>query len=363
MKKTLFVTALVAVLVFAFAASAFAVAQVGNQNGGYFTWTNAKAAVNAAPDTDAMAAELAGPHSGYVINSIKCGVCHSVHGAASAGVALTKVLNAASDRNSVCVYCHAIDAAVGAPKAAMYISQGSNHISTSDTGVKKGGGCTGGCHMESPHGANPSQIPLLAKYLLNNQADVKIHQDSAAGLDTTNLWMTDSADPGYAEALTAATAYTCAGNATCHNTGAFPVMASGDKVNLAAAGATASWKTGHPVYQAASDAWSETGAQFSGKIAWNGVTGTTTGCDACHNAEDTLLGKAAFPHNQVNSDGIWNGGAQTDPTFLWMTKASDASLGDVSFVTKKDNYGATVDGVCLKCHLSTSTGPGVGVTF
>jgi hypothetical protein len=367
MKKTLFVTALVAVLVFAFAASAFAVAAVGNQNGGYFTWINANAAVSDAgrgPGVTDLQAMLQGPHSGYVINSIKCGVCHSVHGAASAGTALTRVVNAAATPDGICVYCHAIDGAVGVPHAAMYQSNGSNHTSTAPTGLT-GGGCAGGCHMQSPHGANASLYPLLAKYLLNNRADFAINPDETdtnMSLPANLLQVTDASAPEYAEALTEATAFTCQGDGFCHNTGAFAVMKSRDKVNVAAHTATASYKSGHPVYQTATSDWSAPGAQYRGTVAFNGVTGTTTGCDACHSAVNNDLGKAAFPHNQVNENGT-AGGDVTNPSVLWMTKASNASLSDAAMVTDKSNYGATVDGVCLKCHLDAGGTAGVGVSF
>lgn len=57
-------------------------------------------------DWDAVAglpgnASSTGPHGDYVTNTVKCGVCHAIHGAAASGEALLQ-----TNRANACTYCH-----------------------------------------------------------------------------------------------------------------------------------------------------------------------------------------------------------------------------------------------------------------
>ena len=129
MKKALIVGALVAVMVFAFAASAFAVAPSviaadgasaftyqdlrdgsAKLSGGYavFDGTASVKVFDSATDTmttntnDVYASNNgAGPHGGYSATSNKCKVCHAVHRAEGAYYLLR-----ADSQADACNYCH-----------------------------------------------------------------------------------------------------------------------------------------------------------------------------------------------------------------------------------------------------------------
>ncbi len=87
MKKTLFVAALAAVLVFAFAATAFAYGPIWsgtlspyNANyPGYLQWDSNLGGNAGAPS----------PHGNYATTTNKCAVCHAVHRAQAGGQVLT----------------------------------------------------------------------------------------------------------------------------------------------------------------------------------------------------------------------------------------------------------------------------------
>ena len=123
MKKTLFVMALAAVIVFAFAVPAFAVgpfytSAAGNTNGGgafvnYLSWTWASN----------NAGESGTPHGNYTTTSNKCAVCHAVHRADPAGLVLTPITGGADSRlgsyTEGCGFCHGATATFSSSKVNM----------------------------------------------------------------------------------------------------------------------------------------------------------------------------------------------------------------------------------------------------
>lgn len=202
MKKTLFVVAIAAVLVFAFAASAMAAsgfpnrssAYLGSLNtstqtdqialaaGGtkaaYITWTQAKTSVAAMEEfngTGVSGTEAAtqllmdkGPHSGYSMTTIKCQVCHSAHKAVYTGTALTP------SSTGGCVTCHGAASTFGFETVAAGDALDSRH----------GGAeaCTSYlCHTQSPHGADVSVYPAAASALLSAYVDPQLKAAITSG--------------------------------------------------------------------------------------------------------------------------------------------------------------------------------------
>jgi len=354
MKKTFLVVALATMLVFGFAASAMADANGGSGavvSGGYILWSTAS------NNTQDVTAQDFGPHGNYTTNSLKCAVCHSVHGSVSGGIALTKVPNTLTAPTQICAYCHGIGTSVTSKIVSVGYLTGSDHT----------GGCAGACHATSVHGADASIIPALGSRLLNNRADVPViwaYGVNSAITGLTPLMMDDVNGP---LAKTMATAYTCAGDGAsamlggnCHTNSAFGIAKSGQAMDLDGFGA-GTWKTGHPVYQTAHSNWSETGAMYTGTVAY----ADATGCNKCHDVIDSTLSKPSFPHNQVDAAGHSYDVPHTAPSSkLWMTKAAytGATKTTITDPLYQTNYAGIVDGVCLKCHRGTATS-GVGYDF
>lgn len=197
MKKTLFVVAIVAVLVFAFAASAMAASYLPNRSsaflgafntsgndtvlqeiaisaGGtkaaYISWAQASATVGAIEGfagginpiaADTVALQNLGPHSGYSMTTVKCQVCHSAHKAPKGAVALT------ADKSGGCVTCHGAASTFAIETVAAGSVLDNRH-----------GGATACssylCHSTSPHGAHVSDYPAAASALLSDYADAQL---------------------------------------------------------------------------------------------------------------------------------------------------------------------------------------------
>lgn len=193
MKKTMFVVAIVAVLVFAFAATAMAASYLPNRSsaflgslstatqqdemaisaGGtkaaYISWNLAKTTVdnidnvlassaNATPTQELM---LRGPHNGYSMTTVKCQVCHSAHKAVYTGTKLT------SSAGGGCVTCHGAASTFGFAR----VSAGNN------LDQRHGGpsACTSYlCHTMSPHGAEVSIYPGAASAMLSDYIDAQL---------------------------------------------------------------------------------------------------------------------------------------------------------------------------------------------
>jgi cytochrome c553 len=363
-KKTLIVAAFAAVLVFAFAATAFAYGPIysGGYNAaapGYLSWSYVEAQTGTLDGS---------PHGNYTTTSSKCAVCHAVHRADPAGVVLTAwggvgsatpAFSATMAPYESCFFCHGNGATFTDKTVEFYVTT---------TGVLSPHTTCGRCHTASPHGADGSDYPILASKLINDHADYQLDYDLVDGagaprngLDPAMFDLSDGAL--YDQGMTLATGYLCVG---CHGAagnqhvfsvnerGATPAIHYG---TLNPAGhAFESAVTGHQVWIGASSDWSNPGTWYSGGGAhdyylaiykyniggverWFKVATATTfqevdpadgttaigapgtaaalgiegwdstiafnsayGCGACHDATRTN-GALAFPHGYVNSIG------------------------------------------------------------
>lgn len=133
MKKTVLVAALAAVLVFAFAASAFA-----STFSNYIAFSSA----------GANAGSLATPHKDYRLTTEKCAVCHAVHKANTAGQILldTTVTDA-------CNYCHI-------RTASSYTQVYNSDPTWRGSSTKNHTNSCSGCH--AVHGANTIDTPFAS---------------------------------------------------------------------------------------------------------------------------------------------------------------------------------------------------------
>lgn len=386
MKKTLFVAALAAVMVFAFAASAFAYGPVWssgtssntNYNSnypGYLKWSLGEAM---SPDN------ATSPHGNYATTTNKCAVCHAVHRADAAGTVLTAWNGTAGTgemkATGSCLFCHGPNASF---TSVRIVAEHNGPFTLSPHGRCQR------CHTASPHGAYASVYPVLSQKLINRQPDAAIAQDLAANNNAMTADMFDLSDPAKVSAgVTLGTGYLCT---YCHDNGNDPVVFAVNKDGATpsiAADLSSSPVTGHRVLAMATTTWNEDGAYgafysgtdyFTGsataagnsQVAFNSVANaTTSGCKSCHDAKATD-GRTAFPHGYVTAAGA--PAASSDASagaFIWMTAAADADDARTAVTKYTDAVGnpnnsgvATEDGLCLKCHLSGDKSAGVGVTF
>jgi len=319
------------------------------QSGGYVSW--ADAAFYASDHAE----QADGPHANYTVNTIKCGVCHSVHGAAAGGAVLTQVQKGLANPSQVCAACHGLGQTITDLTVSINAAGTSNSPHNSR--------CAGGCHTASVHGADASIYPTMASKLLTSGSDTiiadaidDVANETANVISSAETSLVASDFTGFARAnYTLATAYTCA-KPGCHNNSAFGIKKSGALMDLQDGTGP---KTGHPVLADVTTDWNfdgSYGVQFSGQVAW----ADANGCEKCHDYVDANTGSTAFPHNRYD-------------TRLWMTIASDASRADETSVTDAmdpdasghalDYYITIQDGACLKCHVSSDGLSGVGQTY
>jgi hypothetical protein len=392
-KKTLFVMALAAVLVFAVAGSAFAASGQNRQGSAVTTAApisaDALARLNAsgAPGTP-FSNPIAGagtytymnwntalgtnagdnsPHGNYTTTTVKCVVCHAVHYAApgmapvgSGQVADTLLRMKASD---ACVYCHAT-AGVAVNGVPVYEDGIGN-------GHQIGTNCDE-CHTGVHAAGADNSVASLAGYLLKG---ITVDPD-AGGVNviTTNVYEAASAvesraisqgfapgaamgftpddlaaDPG-TDARTHAVGIFCA---ECHF-GSYAQNAAGASTNVNGSD-NALLYAGHRVGAniTNSTSWNSNGSISSGarniaQIAWK----PATTCNSCHDAT-YASGFTAFPHG-------WGGSA------MWLTNAASADVSTTDTVAGANGVDANVpqlsDGICLKCHVGDDT-HGVGISF
>lgn len=342
MKKIMLVVLLATALVFAFAASAFALSPA------YTTWT--AGGVNATSQPT--------PHKDYQLTTEKCAVCHSVH---AAGWFKGTDINTATigDFDSVnkkgsqlllrgavsdaCSYCH-ISTAIGGAQ----IYGGSVTNWTTDTagyGHSSHAACTG-CH--SVHGAATINGDVAPKILKSGATNVAVDGRLYQAEFTT--------DKGAIDALvgnrnTQITGFCTKCHAAYSNASEQTVTMSGyfkDSSGTIIGGP----KTihNHPLVVA--------GATFSGASHAGATTVTgpvafvdATACRSCHAAgldgSTTNLGilPSDFPHSTPGNGSF-------------LTAATDSGAAVVGV----DAAATGSDGVCLRCHKSGS-GAGVGSTF
>jgi hypothetical protein len=360
MKKTVLVVALAMILVFAFSSVALAKnagspAIVGditgkatssvNATSGYVYWAAATriASLNAGQ-------AVGGPHGNYTTTTIKCAVCHSVHGADAGGVLL---LNGTSVGNS-CNYCHFAGSTVTPVQVALS-AEGVNNSPHST--------CLGYCHTSSPHGVGASEYLALKAKLLEDAADTRIGGailNSGATSITAGI-MNDVSSATKHDGVALGTGYICSRNG-CHNNPGSAFAIKGSKNTMQLQDTAASIKQGHPVTGQLSADWGagHDGVQNPTAVAFSSVA---NGCQSCHDYVDPTINAPAFPHNR-SGVRIWmtaaaNAGAAHTPILETTTNTIDGTVVNGTL----DYYPTSIDGACLKCHVDSTGLVGVGKTF
>jgi len=348
MKKSVLVAALAAMLLLSFATTALAKnagspAIVGDISGkatssanatsGYVYW----GAATRIASLDAQQGN-GGPHGNYTTTTIKCAVCHSVHGADAAG---TLLLNGTSVGNS-CNYCHFAGSTVTPVQVALS-TEGVNNSPHST--------CLGYCHTNSPHGVGASEYLSIKAKLLENAADTRIG-GAILNNATTGFTAAVMNDTVSHDGVALGTGMVCS-RMGCHNNAgsAFAISSSNKDIQLQ--DSAASVKSGHPVIGNLSADWGAThdGVAVNTQVAF---ASNAAGCQSCHDYVDTYINAPAFPHNRTG-------------TAIWMTTAANAGAAKTPIMTSQpyglDGYITSVDGACLKCHVSAGGSMGVGIDY
>jgi hypothetical protein len=424
-KKTLLVVAVAAMLVLSVASSAFAVNHSGQQRLGsaattgapvggagvnptnnvagagtytYQDWSTGNgniASTNGINGTGGNAVDNS-PHGNYTTNTVKCAVCHAVHYAAAGGAPVAGGTQTADTllrmkASQSCVYCHAT---TGTSVNGRPVYDGIGNITTSGgsstVGHAIGNNCDE-CHT-GPHGAGADEsVAALSGYLLKNQTNNVTGTDGVAVttnnmIDSINFIDDQAVAQGFASgAALGATPATYGSTNTstlkeqavgvfcaqCHN-GAYATVAPGAATNVsgmtnaAANNALGSALSGHRIAAAADASWQTAPGQKSSSVltgvavAW----APATNCKSCHDSVD-VFGNSAFPHS-------WGQDSTGAKTRLWLLQS--AGFGAAKTALPQNNaspssYGVgkgqaqLYDGVCLKCHVDSVSGNGVGSTF
>jgi len=378
MKKSLFVLVLALALVFAFSAAAGAkyagYAPDGMDAGndvmaGYLSWPGAQAMAGANQLGNTA-------HGGYITNSTKCAVCHSVHraywgvnptnaaapGSGSVGSAVNVKTNNYLAFAGACIECHTTFGSGSATKLIEWAPSGAGPHSSQN--------CTGMCHAGGIHGTRPSRFNGMNAYMLGNAggSDALIMEEMGASnfsgnisyddtwaagtltgagwfqkgnTGTPNAWSTPPSvnAPQFAAAKGAATGYTC-NRAGCHNNSIFAVLDWGFGGFRTATAAdpegTELQMTGHSVGNFSNHVGNNCGPCHpgcpSGGFGDAASTGYPTaqnqsrafGCDQCHDMVGVLTGTTAWPHaNRAINVFEWAGVGEPDVVAqasgnLWM---------------------------------------------
>jgi len=313
MKKSLAFVSLIAVLVFAFAGSAFA-------SGGYDykAW-------NAASQNGALAT----PHKDYKLNSSKCAVCHSVHNAAVTGTkygfgSTVEVYNDGETqmllRSSVadaCTYCH-ITTNIGVTQ--VYQGVAANYTTDSTYNHSSGHAACSGCH--AVHGANTMNGAITAKNLRGDK-----------GFQTEAAAMYSPVTGTFAEQETVFCTQ-------CHKyySGASETTMTYTAWNGDNYTESAQSRKHHPLTAATAD------FTANGSTIGAGKTVAFAGSQYCISCHDAGVG-AGFPHN-----------SPVNARFMKSFSSIDATESGNMAVSSED-------GACLKCHVGTGAASGVGVDF
>jgi hypothetical protein len=408
-KKTLLVIALAALLVLAFAGSAFAAGinhsgqdRLGasavapafgyDLGGNYVSIPGAGTYTykdwNKALGTNAT--EGNSPHGNYTTTTVKCVVCHAVHYAAPGGATVASGNQAADTllrmkASDACIFCHATDglAVNGRPVynglGTAITAPGATGGNTT-TGHVIGTNCTY-CHT-NVHGAGADHsVASLDGYLLKLMTATDVQ---GTGATTTNMLEAITAidhnavNQGFAPGAAlngtigdyaTSTDHALYGEqavgifcAECH-LGAYATAAAGAATNVYESGTAAF--TGHRIAAGATSDWNAAHDVSSGlvsntTIAW----APADNCKSCHDSVDRY-GNPAFPH-------AWGGTTIANAlggTKMWLTAAADAGapaevLPAGGGINAYDAGSPQLyDGVCLKCHVESGGAAGVGISY
>jgi predicted CXXCH cytochrome family protein len=352
MKKTVLLVVLVVALTFAFATSAYATSgKFWNYQTDYYSWGSyAGNGYTVSSTLGEIGANAANPgvHANYLVNTAKCGICHSVHRAKAGGV---KLLNS---NVATCAGCHRAGTST-VTNVVVSWQTGGPHSSGTDASCN-----SRGCHLNSPHGVGGSQYALFSAKLLNNVTDLAasgakvdlsvadaVANPVASGITTDMLDAVTPVSNSVRQAIVVG--YTC-NSWGCHEQSMLPVINAGyaeDRLGIYPETDPLSseyLKTGHITGAVAADSTS----------SWKAVAG----CTSCHDQTDASTRTGfTFPHSET-AFGASNTGAGVR-AYLWMT------VDDPTDATAAAAMGAgdkAFDGACLKCHRNAA-GSGVGLSF
>ncbi|MBN2404085.1 MAG: hypothetical protein JXE06_00740 [Coriobacteriia bacterium] len=339
MKRTTFVVVLVIALTFIFVASAYATSpKTWNRYEDYYWWDLVGQEGVALKDVGANPANP-GVHAGYLANTAKCGICHSVHRANATGVKLLDTSVA------TCAGCHRAGTTTITTRLISW-ETGGPHGSGSDAS------CTNRrCHTNSPHGVGVSTYNLLGGKLISEQVDPIIDAALALGTDADrgfNATDLNNAVGDFAltdgEQSALISGYTC-NQADCHFNTTLAVIEKDwaeirDDV-YPLGGPDYVLKTGH----LSSAVASSTHASYA----------PVASCVSCHDQTDAgTTSGYTFPHSQT-AYGATNLAGRA---YLWMGYSGfvgdtllPVGVGDKAF-----------DGTCLKCHRNATNDAGIGIT-
>lgn len=307
------------------------------------------------------ASSLHTPHKDYQVTTVKCAVCHAVHGAGWYATAVdasstspavpaqdSQMLLRGSVQNA-CQYCH-IDSAVGG--TVIYSGLASNYTSASVYAHDAAGGASCvGCH--AVHGANTINGLNSAKILKVRPFQSELVSDLAGGNAGKIVEATVGLDPwpgGWAGDSVQITAFCTECHPYYSDASERVVSATAYMASLGTTDVT--FFSNHPLKGVGGEGANPAGVGFVAQGSSLVVTQTvawaaTRGCgQTCHGAGLTDAGPglvtSSFPHYTPDHARFLVNGAGTPVT--------DPSA----------------DGVCINCHQSPGSGnatQGVGKTF
>ena len=291
-------------------AAAPAFAEAGNS--GYLDWSVVSTMPGNAGSTS--------PHGAYATTTIKCGVCHAVHNAASTSSYGPPELLLATPVADACTYCH-MNTASG------YIQvYGGNPDNYSGTDFKNahnvyvdGLGATQGVTCVKCHQVHAADNQMTANSYLTQK--LLIGAKTEVFPPGTNYDPLAGAPLSTDDSATALTKY-CAG---CHFT-----------LGVGYGYYETSYNSYTHIMTTATASYGNTSASYTGRVAWQ----DSTYCSSCHANEYGVAGR--WPH-YTNGMRFLESGAN----------ASASSTGAVE---------TSEDGVCLRCHRNTAA-DGIGNDF
>jgi hypothetical protein len=365
-RKSLFITAVVAVMVLGFAVSAYAIGPV------YITW-------NAGGNN----AGTQGPHQNYLLTTEKCAVCHSVHAAAPSnaaagdfgpqptGAAETQMLLRSSVADS-CTYCH-----ISTNVAGLQIYNGVASNYTSGDVYGHNGNSSAECaDCHAVHGADTFKGYMAGKIIKAGgnavgNGTAQVQSEAATALNALVAPATVFTATGAANGDIQVTAF-CT---RCHKT-----FSTASETTITAAGYFQEWDgnttlasrsyKNHPL-KVAEATFAAAGANYSGRVAW----ADAQTCRSCHAAGDTRVSTSyggsgglvawSFPHwTNNNARFLVSGWGVNDPNIGIL----DDHLASTGKPAGSHNVtSSAADGPCLRCHTNGSASgnatAGVNVTF
>lgn len=350
MKKTMLVMALAAVLVLAFAGSAFAYTPTPV----YIAW-------------DGTGVNSAGPHADYQTTTEKCAVCHSVHIAPTAGyagttggvawtaTAPTQLLLRGSAADS-CKFCH-IDTAVG----GVQLYGGATGVYGTWGGPgHKGSGSSACVNCHAVHGANTFKGANTSKILRLSASGTRVPQPGviASGADTDTPLFDSLANATVSNLKYEQQVVFCS---ECHGVfsrSADTTQASGFKGHsfvASTAGAFSAAAGGNADEYGAADAvvastrTVNSGATISGMEV---ATTASSSCRACHTAggtDQTGVSYNSFPHYTRGMPYFLAAGVPAG------TVVSGTGATALDGVTDGSTADPSYDGNCTSCHTTVGT--------